>query len=145
MADSAAQLSASLNTLEREFEIIAHNMANASTTGFKRRCNSFTQAMEAQSGSSGAGDEGSSQNTFDFSQGTLVQTDRTLDLALYGKGFFVLVRPGVGDPLPEQHRKDVGLEVSGVDWAAQSVGRVPQPRLKFLLGDRHRVRASFCQ
>jgi len=93
MADSAAQLSASLNTLEREFEIIAHNMANASTTGFKRRCNSFTQAMEAQSGSSGAGDEGSSQNTFDFSQGTLVQTDRTLDLALYGKGFFVLESP----------------------------------------------------
>ncbi|MCU0914476.1 MAG: flagellar hook basal-body protein [Planctomycetes bacterium] len=93
MADGAAQLSANLSTLEREFEIIAHNMANVSTTGFKRRCNSFTQAMEAQAGPSNGTGDGSSQSVFDFSQGTLVQTDRTLDLALYGKGFFVLESP----------------------------------------------------
>jgi len=66
-------------------------------------------------------------------------------VAVLGNGFFVLVRPGVGYPLPEQHRKDVGLEVGGVDRSAQRVGRVPQPRLKFLLGDRHRVRDSFGQ
>jgi flagellar basal-body rod protein FlgF len=88
VTDSAAQVSASLNALERQFEVIAHNMANISTTGFKRRCNGFTKAMEAQGGPGGPADE--APGAFDFSQGTLVQTDRTLDLALYGKGFFVI-------------------------------------------------------
>ncbi len=48
MADIAAEVSASLDSLTREFDIIAHNMANVSTAGFKRRCNSFTQALAAQ-------------------------------------------------------------------------------------------------
>jgi flagellar basal body rod protein FlgG len=75
--------------LEKEFDIIAHNMANVSTVGFKRRCNSFTKAMAAQGGSG----VDASPGVFDFSQGTLVQTDRTLDVALYGKGFFVIESP----------------------------------------------------
>lgn len=91
VTDNATQVSASVSALEREFDTIAHNMANVSTTGFKRRCNGFTKAMEAQSGSEGPADE--SQGAFDFSQGTLVQTDRTLDFALYGKGFFVIESP----------------------------------------------------
>ena len=91
MTSSASQISASVDALEKEFDIIAHNMANVSTVGFKRRCNSFTKAMAAQGGGSEGGAGGdSSPGAFDFSQGTLVQTDRTLDVALYGKGFFVL-------------------------------------------------------
>ncbi len=94
MPDSVAQVGASIDALERQFEIIAHNMANASTVGFKRRCNNFTQAIAAQSaGSEGAIDAELSQSPLDFSQGTLVQTDRTLDVALYGKGFFVIESP----------------------------------------------------
>ena len=34
----------------------------------------------------------------------------------------VLVVPGVADPLPEQHREDVGLEVGRVDRPAERVG-----------------------
>ena len=94
MADSMSQLSASVDALEKEFDIIAHNMANVSTVGFKRRCNSFTKALAAQGGGPESGaDEGAAQGAFDFSQGTLVQTDRTLDVALHGKGFFVLESP----------------------------------------------------
>jgi flagellar basal-body rod protein FlgG len=78
--------------LEKEFDIIAHNMANVSTVGFKRRCNSFTQAMAAQGNGPAGGTEAQS-GAVDFSQGTLVQTDRTLDVALYGKGFFVIESP----------------------------------------------------
>jgi len=88
VADSASQMSASVDALEREFDIIANNMANVSTVGFKRRCNTFTKVMAAQ-----GGPEGEQPGAFDFSQGTLVQTDRTLDVALYGKGFFVLESP----------------------------------------------------
>lgn len=89
-----SQLSASVDALEKEFDIIAHNMANVSTVGFKRRCNSFTKAMAAQGdGSASASETDDGQGAFDFSQGTLVQTDRTLDVALYGKGFFRLESP----------------------------------------------------
>ena len=89
-----SQLSASVDALEKEFDIITHNMANVSTVGFKRRCNSFTKAMAAQGGGPESGaDGGAGQGAFDFSQGTLVQTDRTLDVALYGKGFFILESP----------------------------------------------------
>jgi len=94
MADSVAQVSASIDALERQFDIIAHNMANASTVGFKRRCNNFTQAIAAQAaGPEGVTDAAPAQGPVDFSQGTLVQTDRTLDVALYGKGFFVIESP----------------------------------------------------
>ena len=101
MTDSASQISASIDALERQFDIIAHNMANVGTVGFKRRCNSFTQAMAAQTGPEGGADAELSQGAFDFSQGTLVQTDRTLDLALYGKGFFVIESPD--GPLYTRH------------------------------------------
>jgi flagellar basal-body rod protein FlgF len=92
VADIVTQVSASLDALTREFDLVAHNMANVNTTGFKRRCNSFTNALAAQDDGSAGTDE-SAPDLFDFSQGSLVQTDRTLDLALYGKGFFVLESP----------------------------------------------------
>jgi flagellar basal-body rod protein FlgF len=100
VTDSVSQIGASVDALEKEFEIIAHNMANVSTVGFKRRCNSFTKAMAAQGDPAGGPDAGQPA-VFDFSQGTLVQTDRTLDVALHGKGFFVLESPD--GPLYTRH------------------------------------------
>ena len=95
MTDVAAQVSASLNALTREFDIIAHNLANVSTTGYKRRLHGFSRAMDSQSdlvdGVSKGGD--SSSDGFDFSQGHLVETGRTLDVALFGKGFFTIETP----------------------------------------------------
>jgi len=93
VADIGAEVSASLSALTREFDIIAHNMANVSTAGFKRRCNSFTRALDAQSSTLEDQLEENADAAFDFSQGGLVQTDRTLDFALYGKGFFVMESP----------------------------------------------------
>ncbi|MEN6576849.1 MAG: flagellar hook basal-body protein [Phycisphaerales bacterium] len=93
MTDIGAQVGASLNALTKEFDIIAHNMANVSTAGFKRRCNSFTQVLAAQESGDEQGEGDQSQGLFDFSQGTLVQTGRTLDLALHGEGFFVIETP----------------------------------------------------
>lgn len=93
MTDIGAQVSASLDALTREFDIIAHNMANVSTAGFKRRCNSFTQVLAAQEAAQGQAQAEETQGPFDFSQGTLTQTDRSLDFALHGKGFFVIETP----------------------------------------------------
>jgi flagellar basal-body rod protein FlgF len=127
VTDSLSQMSASVDALEKEFDIIAHNMANVSTVGFKRRCNSFTQALAAQEGGS-AGAAGTTPAAFDFSQGNLVKTDRTLDIALHGKGFFVIESPE--GPLYTRHGIFATNENGQiVDTAGRLVGGVTGPLL----------------
>ena len=89
------QVSTSLDALTKEFEIITHNLANASTVGYKRRCNAFSKVLDAQDTSTQAYTPGSVDlnSSFDFSQGSIVETDRKLDFAIYGKGFFVIETP----------------------------------------------------
>ena len=95
MSELTDQVSSSIDALTKEFEIIAHNLANVSTAGFKRRSNAFSQYLEAQ----GTGTETYSpgiielNSAFDFSQGNMVETGRPLDFALHGKGFFVTETP----------------------------------------------------
>jgi flagellar basal-body rod protein FlgF len=103
VADIAAQIGASLDALTREFDVIANNLANASTTGYKRRCTAFSKALQDQTGGAGTpeGQEESVASPLDFSQGNLVATGRTLDFALHGKGFFVLETPD--GPLYTRH------------------------------------------
>ncbi len=95
MTEAATQITSSIDTLTRELEIITHNLANASTTGFKRRCNAFSKALDAQQGDAETYSPGTIDlnSAFDFSQGNLTQTGRTLDLAIMGKGFFVVETP----------------------------------------------------
>src|SRR5665811_149233 len=47
-------------------------------------------------------------------------------IAIVGNRLSVLVFPGVGNPFPEQHREHVGLSLSRVDWATESVCRIPE-------------------
>lgn len=92
MSEVSSQIGSNLDLLMREFSTITHNIANVNTTGFKRRTNAFAAALEAQQARQG------DQTTapvdlrpgVDFSQGSLVQTGRPLDLALSGQGFFML-------------------------------------------------------
>ncbi|MFC1652347.1 flagellar basal-body rod protein FlgF [Planctomycetota bacterium] len=94
MAELAPQISSNVDVLTREFEAITHNLANANTPGFKRHSIAFRQALEAQQS---VLDEPSGliveQRQIDFSQGSLKQTGRSLDLALSGPGFFVVESP----------------------------------------------------
>jgi flagellar basal-body rod protein FlgF len=95
MSDITSQVSSSINALTEEFNVITHNLANASTAGYKRRCNSFARLLEKQSGpwqdETTRGIAASA--AIDFTQGSLVETGRTLDFALHGKGFFVIETP----------------------------------------------------
>lgn len=87
-------------TLRRELDIVANNIANADTTGFKveqlmvgtevgeRARNAFVRP-----GVSFVLDNGVGR---DFSQGPLSQTGRSLDVAIEGDAFFT-VRDGQGD------------------------------------------------
>ena len=94
MPDVGPQVGASVSALTRELDIIAHNLANASTAGYKRRCNAFTKALQEQtSAQDDTVVQEPSPMSLDLSQGNMVQTDRTLDFALYGKGFFVIETP----------------------------------------------------
>jgi len=102
MPETFAQITNSTNALMREFDIITHNLANVSTTGYKRICNKFSKSLDSnglgQAGAQQAGTKTNSSNsplssTLDFSQGNIVETGRPLDFALYGKGFFAMETP----------------------------------------------------
>jgi flagellar basal-body rod protein FlgF len=95
MSELTAQISSTLNELTQEFNIIAHNLANASTVGYKRRCNSLSQSLTDQGAGTTAetGDGTDLYAAFDFSQGNFIETGRSLDFALCGKGFFVIETP----------------------------------------------------
>ncbi len=95
MSEISEQIGSSVNALMREFDVIAHNLANVSTAGYKRRTNTFSKSLEArqvdtEDYSAGSVDVSS---VLDFSQGNLVQTGRSLDFALCGRGFFVIETP----------------------------------------------------
>jgi flagellar basal-body rod protein FlgF len=123
VTDVAAQVSASTEGLTREFDTIAHNLANVSTTGYKRRVSSFAGAMADQEGGD---DQQTTTSSIDFTQGNLVETRRTLDVALYGKGFFVVETPD--GPLYTRHgvfRANENGQL--VDFQGRSIGGAGGP------------------
>lgn len=95
MSELTDQVSSSIDALTKEFEIIAHNLANVSTAGFKRRSNAFSQYIKTPEAGTETYSSGSIElnSVFDFSQGNIVETGRSLDFALHGKGFFVIETP----------------------------------------------------
>jgi flagellar basal-body rod protein FlgF len=93
MSEITEQVSTSIDALTKEFDIIAHNLANVSTVGFKRRCNAFSKTLEAQDVEKYSPGTIDLNSAFDFSQGSFVETGRPLDFALHGKGFFVIETP----------------------------------------------------
>ena len=95
MTAIADQVSTSIEALTQEFEIITHNLANVSTIGYKRRCNAFSKILDEQPAGVETYSPGSVDLNWalDFSQGSIVETGRPLDAALYGKGFFVIETP----------------------------------------------------
>lgn len=83
----------------RSMDVIANNLANVSTPGFKRESARFEELLttvrspESQSGPqqiSFVKDAGISR---DLSQGAINRTDAPLDVAINGKGFFVVATP----------------------------------------------------
>ncbi len=93
MSQISSQISSTIQGLSREFDLIAHNLANVSTNGYKRRCNSFTKSLQAMESAADGEQTAQLNTTYDFSQGSFTQTQRPLDMALCGKGFFVIETP----------------------------------------------------
>lgn len=80
-----------MRAAEKRLDAIAANLANSGTVGYKRRSLS-TQAFDVQRGGQKHREVMTTERT-DFSQGPLERTGNALDLALDGKGFFVVEGP----------------------------------------------------
>ncbi|MCG8557267.1 MAG: flagellar basal-body rod protein FlgG [Proteobacteria bacterium] len=93
---------------QRKIDVVANNMANVNTAGFKKSRAEFQdliyQTIRAPGGTTGQGNNlptgvqvgQGTRNTsthFIFTQGAFQQTDNPLDLAIEGAGFFQVTQP----------------------------------------------------
>ena len=88
-----------LNASSAELRVIGHNVANSSTTGFKKSRAEFADIFASSnlgvtSNAIGSGVRVSSVSQ-QFSQGNIGFTDNNLDLAVSGQGFFILSDGGI--------------------------------------------------
>jgi flagellar hook protein FlgE len=102
---------AGLTAASSDLRVTGHNIANASTIGFKRSRAEFGDVYAASVLGSGSSPIGSGVKLANvaqqFDQGTITFTDNSLDLAIDGNGFFVLSNGGA--------RKYTRAGVFGVD------------------------------
>ena len=88
-----------LKASQTEMSTISHNLANVSTNGFKRSDTEFADviASSVSANPNKLVGSGTVVKTIrqQFSQGNLVQSESSLDLAITGDGFFA-VRPALG-------------------------------------------------
>lgn len=90
-----------LKNAETDLKVIAHNIANAETVGFKRSSAQFADLVASGAPTDPRRTAGIgatvSAITQDFALGPLEQTGRSLDLAIDGDGFFAVANPFSGD------------------------------------------------
>ncbi len=90
-----------LKNAETDLRIIAHNIANAETVGFKKSSVQFSDLVASGSSTDPRRSPGIGATvagiTQDFVLGPLEQTGRSLDLAIDGDGFFALTNPFSGE------------------------------------------------
>ena len=86
-----------INAASEDLKVIGNNVANASTTGFKQSRAEFADVYAATDGSGsnsiGAGVKLSAVKQ-EFGQGNIGFTDNKLDLAINGRGFFIMEDAG---------------------------------------------------
>lgn len=80
--------------LSREMDAVANNIANMSTTGFRREGMAFAEFIQDV----GPGEPSLSMGTpvarlTDLAQGNLSRTNGTFDIAIEGPGFFMIASP----------------------------------------------------
>lgn len=108
---------------EQRLDVVARNVANLSTPGYKRRIG-FADALAAGAASATSVDSATIAVRYDHAQGQLSQTGNPLDLALSGEGLF-RVRAGEATLYTRQgqFRRDAdGLLVTPQGYVLQQVG-----------------------
>ncbi len=110
--------------LERQLDVIANNVANVNTAGFKADNSLFEEYL-----TSGAHEDNfvgsdrrvsyvQDRGTFrDFSQGAVEQTKNPLDVAIDGSAFLV-----VQTPAGERYTRDGGMQLNNVGQLVTATG-----------------------
>jgi flagellar basal-body rod protein FlgF len=101
--------------LHRNMEVIANNMANANTTGYKAERLMFSEFMTPKAGNPGVTGDGArvsfpglAGTLADTSEGAFETTGNQLDFAIKGSGFFV-----VDTPNGPRYTRDGRFELDG--------------------------------
>lgn len=84
--------------LMREMQVVANNIANAATTGFRQEGVIFSEHVKRIEGGESLSMASAAVRNTSMMQGTLTQTGGPLDLAIEGDGFF-LVQTAQGERL----------------------------------------------
>ncbi|MDW3180415.1 flagellar hook-basal body complex protein [Roseobacter sp.] len=79
--------------LMREMRIVANNIANAATTGYRQEGLVFSEYVQSIDGASSLSMGQGNVRQTSFQQGTLTQTGGTFDFAIEGDGFFLVETP----------------------------------------------------
>ncbi len=79
--------------LMREMQTVANNIANISTTGFRREGVVFSEYVRQMEDDPSLSMARASGRQIDLTQAGLVQTGGTFDLAVQGEGFFLIETP----------------------------------------------------
>jgi flagellar basal-body rod protein FlgF len=79
--------------LMREMTLVAGNIANAATTGYRREELVFTEFVHASPGGDSLSMAAARARTVDLAQGRITETGGTFDLAIEGEGFFLVQTP----------------------------------------------------
>ena len=107
---------------ERELEVIANNIANLSTPGFKAEKMMFQEyLMKPKDGSDPSSYVVSQGHARDMAQGSLTHTSNPLDVALNGPGFMTVTTPS-GD----QYTRNGHLQIDNQGELVTSAGFVVQ-------------------
>jgi flagellar basal-body rod protein FlgF len=79
--------------LMREMQIVANNIANASTTGFRREGVVFAEYVAALDGAPSLSMAHATGRMIDLEQAGVAQTGSAFDFAIQGEGFFLVETP----------------------------------------------------
>jgi flagellar basal-body rod protein FlgF len=80
--------------LMREMRVIANNIANANTTGFRQQGVIFAEYLQEGDGLRAISMADARVRNTSWAQGTLEQTGSAYDAAIEGEGFFLVETPG---------------------------------------------------
>lgn len=81
------------SSLMREMQVIANNIANANTTGFRQQGVIFSEYIAEGDGMPAVAMANARVRNTSFLQGTLEQTGSAFDMAIEGDGFFLVQAP----------------------------------------------------
>lgn len=79
--------------LMREMQVVAHNIANISTTGFRREGVIFSEYVKRMEDAPSLSMANGDTRHMDLRQAGLSQTGGTFDFAIQGEGFFLIETP----------------------------------------------------